>query len=340
MRKLLFVPVLFAVAGTVAAGDEALFPAQQDGQWGLIDRDGEWVLSPRFEQIDAFSEGRGIAFDGDHFGVIDAAGDWVADPRFGPSGRSGDYRIPPLTPYRDGHTTYCWNPSPRRDRGCMLVDHDGEPRLSDHDHDALGRVSEGLLAFQPEGPFGDWGVLSIDGDVVIEPEFHEVGIFVDGLAPAAKDRRSWGFINTRGEWVIEPEYQETKAFSEGLAAVQIGSWHWAYINREGEVVLDGGYRDAWSFDNGIAMVHDDDTRDYIFIDSDGGAVLSELLERDDLCTILPFQNGLAAALVQAPDASGCGTTSTSRGDNRTMSAEHGVMAYFDSRGEMVWRAGD
>ena len=336
---------LAATAGAAAAGEPELFPAEQDGEWGLIDRDGQWAVSPRFEQLESFSEGRGIAFDGERFGIIDADGEWVAEPRFRSAGRrtaleTYSYSESPLTPFRDGYTTYCWNPRPGTDRGCHLIDRDGHTRLADQDYRELGRVSEGLVAYQPDEGFrSPWGFLDTDGEVVIEAQFHEVGPFVDGLAPAARERNAWGFIDTDGEWVIDPEFRETTAFSDGLAAVEIGSWHWAYINREGEIVLDEDYRAASPFDQGIALVSDGDSREDRFIDTDGRPVLSAVLERDDLCTILPYRNGLAPALIHAPDASGCGSVSTSTRHGK-MFAENGVMVYFDTEGEIVWQADD
>ncbi|WP_018937042.1 WG repeat-containing protein [Thioalkalivibrio sp. ALJ24] len=337
---------LAGTAGTAAAEHPELYPAEQDGEWGLIDRDGEWVVSPRFEQLESFSEGRGIAFDGEKFGIIDAAGEWVAEPEFRSAGRvtaleTFTYRESPLTPFREGYTTYCWNPRPNVDAGCHLVDRDGQARLEDQDHAELGRVSEGLVAYQPDdGLRSPWGFLDTDGEVVIEAQFHEVGPFVDGLAPAAADRNEWGFIDTDGEWVIEPEFRETTPFSDGLAAVEIGSWHWAYIDREGEIVLDEGYRDASPFDQGIALVTDDDTRAERFIDTDGRTALSAVLERDDLCTILPYRDGLAPALIHASDGSGCGPAVDTNKEHRKMFAENAVMAYFDTDGEIVWRADD
>jgi hypothetical protein len=64
---------------------------------------------------------------------------------------------------------------------------------------------------------------------VIQPQFEEVGIFAEGLAPA-KINGKWGYINKLAEFIIYPEFDFAKPFSQGLALVNVGS-KWGYISR-------------------------------------------------------------------------------------------------------------
>ena len=50
---------------------------------------------------------------------------------------------------------------------------------------------------------GRWGFIDRWGNMIIEPNFKEVGEFSDGLVPV-KTEEKWGFVNASGEMVIEP----------------------------------------------------------------------------------------------------------------------------------------
>lgn len=55
-----------------------------------------------FDQIDFFSEGRGIVHEGNDFGIIDATGDWIAEPRFRSAVRpAGRPNGPAITVFQD-----------------------------------------------------------------------------------------------------------------------------------------------------------------------------------------------------------------------------------------------
>ena len=66
------------------------------------------------------------------------------------------------------------------------------------------------------------GFIDKSGKVVIEPQFDDVGAFIEGLAWVKKDGK-WGFIDKSGKVVIEPQFDGAGDFSEGLAWVVIES---------------------------------------------------------------------------------------------------------------------
>ncbi|OOG22327.1 hypothetical protein B1C78_15235 [Thioalkalivibrio denitrificans] len=315
---------------------EGLFPAPQGEQWGYIDRQGEWVVEPRFTQAEVFSEGRAAVFDGEKWGVIDGEGAWVREPFIRSMGRrtlGGQYRFvdPPISPFREGHAAVC-----SRTEGCYLIDRDGDEHLVDAGFHHLLSPSEGLVAYQHgRGMREPQGFLDLDGQVVIEARFDEVGPFSDGLAVAAESRSAWGYADRDGQWAIASDFRGAGPFRDGLAPVRHGLREWFYIDREGNVVIDGPFREAHPFSDGVALVEDRD-RQYRFINTDGEEVLEEFTQRDDLCGIRPFHNGLARALLVKPGARGCGTITTGHG---RMFAENGRLAYINREGEVVWAEG-
>ena len=82
-----------------------------------------------------------------------------------------------------------------------------------------------------------YGMLSVTGEVVVEPKYEQLYLFTkDGLARFC-DHRRWGFVNTDGEEVIPAQYEEANNFSEGLAAVKVDGL-WGFIDTTGEMVIE------------------------------------------------------------------------------------------------------
>jgi hypothetical protein len=73
--------------------------------------------------------------------------------------------------------------------------------------------------------------------------------FVDGLAPAAKEKK-WGFIDMTGAWKIQPAYEKALHFSEGNACVQSGK-RWHLVNKDGQRVGQADFRAVLSFSEGL-----------------------------------------------------------------------------------------
>lgn len=63
---------------------DGVCPAESGGWWGLLNADGSWAISPRYQQINNVSNGLVFAMDPATglFGYADLDGDWVVHPRF------------------------------------------------------------------------------------------------------------------------------------------------------------------------------------------------------------------------------------------------------------------
>jgi len=74
---------------------EGVAPAQDaSGQWGYIDRTGDYVIPPQFDQAYSFSEGLAGVQVGDKRGFITPDGTLVADPQFDDFWRHGGGIVP------------------------------------------------------------------------------------------------------------------------------------------------------------------------------------------------------------------------------------------------------
>ena len=82
-------------------------------------------------------------------------------------------------------------------------------------------------------------MLSVTGDVVIEPQYNYLGLFTQENLARFQDYETglWGYINESGEEVILAQYEDAQDFSEGLAAVKVDGLY-GFINVSGEMVIE------------------------------------------------------------------------------------------------------
>ena len=95
----------------------------------------------------------------------------------------------------------------------------------------------------------------------------------------------YGYIDTSGNIVIQPQYTDAGMFSEGLACVVKGG-KWGYIDTEGNEVIPFIYDNANLFSNGLAEVSLNGKIG--FIDKTGipSSLLNTMMLRDFLKTVL------------------------------------------------------
>lgn len=82
-------------------------------------------------------------------------------------------------------------------------------------------------------------------------EVEELKFGTEGLFPA-KSKGAYGFVNSAGTWVIEPQYAETTMFSEKIAAYK-SSLNWGLINSSGELISDPTWEEIKPFQKGFAI---------------------------------------------------------------------------------------
>jgi len=266
-RRLVNLPVLPDFF--FAFGPDGLAPARSraTGKLGYIDRAGNWVIPPRFDNGGAFSEARAWVVVGKSPALIDKAGRWVVKPDVYDSvypAREGLYKF-----RKDG----LWGflaldgsvaiPAEYKEVGYFrggrcFVDHwkEGERYI-----DRLGRPAADL---SPEAQLDTKG------------RFWMVGVFDEGLAPACirkeepvdanrqpmtpeeeeeaeENMKFWGFINPQGKIVVPCVYHAVGRFSGGLAPVLTDDG-WGYMDRRGKVVIPPRFEYAHDFRNGVARV--------------------------------------------------------------------------------------
>jgi hypothetical protein len=203
-----------------ASAPSVLFPVQQHGRWGYIDRAGTLVIPPQFERAWRFSEGLALVEVGGRFGYINTQGKAVIAPQFD----DALYFSDGLAPVQQDSTWFFIDPTGRRVEGKPF---DLDPAL----------LEEGR--YEPKHPnpvkvANQYGFMNAAGQMIIPPRFDRATHFADSLARVQVSGK-WGFINPQGTLVIPPGFDQAWDFQDGLALVAVDSAY-GYIDRSGHYV--------------------------------------------------------------------------------------------------------
>ena len=339
LRPTLFLAAALAVSGCDALGgsdsasvDPGLFPAVQNGDRVLIDREGRVVVDldgyndvhPGGEGLvpaRRWSDGRSVWDFFDESGEV--AFTVAADEAYAPRGKRARVRIDGLYAFVDTDGRFLVNPYLRSARD----------------------FSENVARIRTTS--GDYGFMDRDGQVVAETDFDELGDVRDGRARFVDDGKV-GFADAQGAVAIAAAYDDAREFSGGRAAVRQGTrWFyvdqedgrplgsatflsagdfaedrapvrsdanlWEYIDGSGARVIEPQFTEARAFAEGRAAVEIDGR--WTFIRPDGSQIAPPSFDE-----VEDFAGGLAQVTV----------VSFADGDERV---ERG---YIDEEGEYVW----
>ncbi len=228
----------------VEANAEPLFPMPRDGKWGFVDRAGEWIIAPRWDQVDEFSEGRAAVGSWSGWGIIDRGGDHVVEPAFAGASYTMVDGVKVVSSPFAGYSEGCAAAHPFLTKEeAAFVDRQGRfhwlshlpDELADRDIVAYGGFSEGLAWFaEADGLERRYGWIDRHGRIIIESRYSDAGAFSGGLAPAAIKDGFAGFIDRSGELVLPGKWTlyRARAFSENLALVNLDAFRLAYVTPE------------------------------------------------------------------------------------------------------------
>jgi len=175
----------------------------REGRAGMIRRDGEIILEPKYNGVDAFSDGyAAVQMSSDEHGItsgfIDTTGKFVFGRTFG-------Y----IHSFNEGYAAVEVN------RKWGFIDRKGktviEPTYFDvHDfHDGLAVVGIQM------GKQVKYGYIDTTGKFVLQPIYNEASYFEYGVAPV-KIGNKFGFIDRGGKIVIAPKFDNAFGFQREI----------------------------------------------------------------------------------------------------------------------------
>ena len=194
-------------------------------KFGYIDRSGKMVIQPQdvvsAKWLSNFSEGLTCLMQNDKYGFIDKAGRQVIPPRYDEAHLFSEGLAAVVIEGKFGYI----------DRsGKMVI----PPQFED-----VGPFCEGMAHIESNGK---QGYIDKSGKMVINgEEFVDARGFSEGLAAAKGKNDKYGYIDKTGKFVIQPQFHRVGDFSEGLAPVMPVKAIWpgdlAYINQKGQIVI-------------------------------------------------------------------------------------------------------
>ncbi|MEM6476279.1 MAG: WG repeat-containing protein [Pseudomonadota bacterium] len=205
------------------AQEDLLFPVRVDGEWGVVDASGTFVVPAEYQSVWIRSDGS-----------IQLSKDGKA----GVANGNGTVTIPFEFRYV----------SPFNGRDYTLASTGGDDVVIDLESKVvLGPGFAGIRFFDQDRSFVVTdgrieGVVTLDCEWVIKPGYKRIGLVQDnGLSRAEPKSNSVGYIDKAGKWVIRPnakKFDRAYHFSDvGLAAAR-SEGKWGFIASSGEWMID------------------------------------------------------------------------------------------------------
>ena len=326
---------------------DALYPIKVKDKWGFINRKGETMVAPSFDEADDFNEGAAkVAVTKDSqfgYGFIDQKGQWLVQPIYQKADR-----------FAEGLAVVA------KDDLYGYVDMQGKEVILCQFEDA-GPFHKGYAAIKQEG----WtGFINKTGTVVIKPAYTvnvNHPMFVDGIAPVFGADEQTGFIDTTGQWYISAQFESAGNFVDGLAwamwqqddsAAEHGfTIKGGYIDKEGVYVIPPEYDFGWDFSEGYATVwvrsEDKQRKIWKVIDKTGMVVLDNLNYRNVGALsngLIPVQDenmmwgfmNIKGEIIISPQYAGINHFKNGLARMEVGTAFANTIVYINMKGEIVW----
>lgn len=326
---------------------DALYPVEVSEKWGYINRKGETIIAPTYDDADDYYEGlakAAISMDGETlYGFIDTKGQWVVQPIYQKAG-----------PFQEG---LAWV---RKGDAYGYINHEGQEVIPCQFEDAAA-FSHGYAAIKQ----GGWtGFIDKTGAIVVQPAY-TVNVshprFNEGLAPVFGADEQTGFVDSTGQFRISAQFQSAGNFVDGLAwamwqqddsAADHGfTIKGGYIDTEGVYVIPPEYDFGWDFSEGFATVwvrsEDKQQKIWKVIDREGNIVLDSIPFRNVGALhdgLIPIQDegmmwgfmNLKGETVIKPQYAGINHFKNGLARMEAGSAFDHTIVYINAKGEIVW----
>ena len=222
-----------------------------DGKYGFINEDGEEIISCKYEDADAFSDGLAKVKSVEGWGFVNENGEEIISCK-----------------YEEADKFWFGLAKVKSAEGWGTINKDGE-EIIPCKYKEVYAFSDGLARVQSkEG----WGFVNENGEEIISCKYKDA-IFSNGLA-IVRSKKGWGFVNKDGEEIIPCKYEEAYAFESGLSLVKSKEGY-GFVNNEGEEIIPCKYEDAHGFLFGANTAEVKLNGEWINIDKTGKQVTEE-----------------------------------------------------------------
>ena len=190
-----------------------LIKVRLDGKYGFINKDGEEIISCKYEYAGAFSDGLARVKSAEDWGFVNENGEEIISCKYEDAGA-----------FSDGLARV------KSAEGWGFVNKNGEEIISCKYEDA-DDFFDGLARVQSkEG----WGFVNKEGEEIIPCKYEDAYAFEGGLS-LVKSKEGYGFINNDGEEIIPCKYEDAHGFLFGADTAEVKlNGEWINIDKTGK----------------------------------------------------------------------------------------------------------
>ncbi len=228
--------------------------AKESTGFGLINREGDYVLNPVIERLEHTKGDFFYGFDERQYLLIEA-NDLQSSIRYN-SFHEITFQNGLMLEYIHGKLRRVM------EEDGILLDAVGIEEVKMIGNDLYNvRFRDGKL-----GLLGKSGWLVQPMDAVDQIDFGTSGLF------PAKAKGTVGFVNTNGNWVIPAQFSEASGFAENLASYR-NTLNWGLINSSGQIISTPQWEEIKPFVRGISIAKN--SGKFFLINSLGSIINSE-----------------------------------------------------------------
>jgi hypothetical protein len=245
-NKLFYLLMIILTISAMSCSDATILskgekiPISSDNALGYINHKGQYEINPQFAEATCFIEG---------LALVKSKGN---DSKYGYIGNDGRYIISPIyekaTTFSEG---LAWV---LNDDRIVAIDKNGKEVLNIANLERVKIFSEDLAAFKISTMNqSNWGFINKKGEIVMNPQFEDVGYFSGGKCAVKDNRGKWGYINIDGKVVINNQFDDATDFNNGKAIVALGS-KYGLIDKNGKYLVNPQF-DKMYYDEEIFLVN-------------------------------------------------------------------------------------
>jgi hypothetical protein len=227
--------------------------------WGYINKQGDFVIKPQFEEARSFHNNRAIVRQNKLYGYINKQGDFVIEPIF-----------QTMNDFKENRSIVS------NINGFHVIDETGK-MLTKNPYSYISDYQDGRARFYIEGDAKTvYGYLDRMGNVIIEANYLEASDFINGKAIVKDGDNRYCLINTDGDVIQNYPYFYVGEYGDNKLAFRPNQTSfYGYINETGTVLIEPQFNLVLPFEEDTAIVNKSTTaiNQYGLIDVQGNYII-------------------------------------------------------------------
>jgi Protein of unknown function (DUF3298)/WG containing repeat len=207
--------------------------------WGFINKQGDFIIEPQFEEARSFHNGRAVVRKNQLYGLINKLGEFVIQPLYQTMGDLKDNRLIVTD-----------------ESGFHVLDETGK-LLTKKPYSYINEYKDGRAKFYLDQDTRLlYGYLDMTGREIIPASYLEASDFNDGKAVVKLEDNKYALINGDGDLIELYDYFYVSEYGENKMAYRPNRESlYGYLNEKGEILIDPHYNMALPFKNETAIVN-------------------------------------------------------------------------------------